>query len=303
MNYIVLDLEWNQAVTKEKVIRKPFPLHGEIIQIGAIKLDAQLQELETLKLLVKPRYYAKMNSAVKRLTGIRSRDLAQGLDFPTAVERFQNWCGSDVCFLTWGNDDTAMLMDNLKLYQLDVTWIPATYNLQRIFNEQITQQKRQWSLSGAMERLEIPQQNRAHDALNDALNTAAIVRALDLERGIREYGSDLMEKQDGSCLRSQRYGGYTSRGEALQDDRLRLVSCPVCGQIMEGNGWLPQGRNREIALFRCPDHGEFMAKLRIKRLSDGNFSAKSMLFALDSEGKARYMERFAQRQAIQAELS
>ena len=54
MNYIVLDLEWNQAVTKEKVIRKPFPLHGEIIQIGAIKLDAQLQELETLKLLVKP---------------------------------------------------------------------------------------------------------------------------------------------------------------------------------------------------------------------------------------------------------
>ena len=300
MNYIVLDLEWNQAVTKEKIIQKPFPLHGEIIQIGAIKLDEQLQELETLKLLIKPRYYARMNSAVRRLTGIHSRDLGQGMDFPDAVERFRAWCGPEACFLTWGGDDAAMLMDNLKLHKLDLSWVPATYNLQQIFNEQITQQKRQWSLAGAMELLGIPQQNRAHDALNDALHTAAIVRELDLKRGIREYGSDLLEKEGGSCLRSQRFGGYTSRGEALQDERLRLVTCPVCGQIMEGGDWLPQGRNRESALFCCPEHGEFMAKLRVKRLSEGNFSAKAMLFALDAEAKARYMERIVQHHAVQA---
>ncbi len=302
MNYIVLDLEWNQAVTKEKIIQKPFPLHGEIIQIGAIKLNEALQQLETLKLIIKPRYYAKMNSAVKRLTGIHSSDLAQGLDFPTAIQRFREWCGSESCFITWGNDDTAMLMDNLKLYNLDLTWIPATYNLQRIFNEQITQEKRQWSLAGAMELLGIPQQNRAHDALNDALNTTEIVRALDLARGIREYGANLMDKEGGSCLRSQRYGGYATRSEALDDERLRLTTCPVCGQVMEGNGWLSQGRNREIALFRCPQHGEFMAKLRVKRLSEGNFSAKAMLFVLDDEAKARYLERSAQRQDMPVQL-
>lgn len=43
-----------------------------------------------------------------------------------------------------------------------------------------------------------------------------------------------------------------------------------------------------------------MAKLRVKRLSEGNFSAKAMLFALDAEAKARYMERIVQHQAVQA---
>ena len=186
MEYIVLDLEWNQAVTREKVIRKPFPLHGEIIQIGAIKLSRQLEELDSFKLIIKPQYYTKMNHAVKKLTGIRSSDLAEGVSFPEGVERFRAWCGEEPCFLTWGSDDAAMLMDNLKLWQLDMAWIPATYNLQNIFNQQITGEKRQWSLAGAMEKLGIPQENRAHDALNDAVNTAAIVRALDMERGIAE---------------------------------------------------------------------------------------------------------------------
>lgn len=293
MQYIVLDLEWNQAVTKEKIVRKPFPLHGEIIQIGAIKLSEELQELDTFKLMIKPQYYLKMNHAVKKLTGIRTGDLADGISFPEGIERFRAWCGDDVCFLTWGSDDAAMLMDNLKLWQMDLTWMPATYNLQNIFNQQITGEKRQWSLAGAMEKLGIPQENRAHDALNDAVNTAAIVRALDMNRGMAEYAADVLDKE-GDSLRSQRYTGYPGRKEAVTDERLRLVTCPVCSQLMEGSGWLPQGRQRELAFFRCPEHGEFMVRLRFKRLRDGSYHAKSQLFTADETVKTAYLDGLAQ---------
>ena len=40
MSYIVLDLEWNQAMSSNASVFNRLPIHlsGEIIQIGAVKL-------------------------------------------------------------------------------------------------------------------------------------------------------------------------------------------------------------------------------------------------------------------------
>ena len=38
--YIILDLEWNQPLSPQRMIRDPFNLGGEIIQIGAVKVDS-----------------------------------------------------------------------------------------------------------------------------------------------------------------------------------------------------------------------------------------------------------------------
>ena len=45
MHYIVFDLEWNQPYTLEPnmIRRSGFPFIGEVIQIGAVKLDESLQ--------------------------------------------------------------------------------------------------------------------------------------------------------------------------------------------------------------------------------------------------------------------
>ena len=45
MRYIVLDMEWNQPYAPKCVDRAPFPLIGEIIQIGAVMLEEQADEL------------------------------------------------------------------------------------------------------------------------------------------------------------------------------------------------------------------------------------------------------------------
>lgn len=38
MEYIVLDMEWNQALTFSEMVKDPVFLTGEIFQIGAIKV-------------------------------------------------------------------------------------------------------------------------------------------------------------------------------------------------------------------------------------------------------------------------
>ena len=53
---IVLDLEWNQPFSMRSMITTPVRLHGEIIQIGAVKLNEQLEIVDTFKVMVK-RYF------------------------------------------------------------------------------------------------------------------------------------------------------------------------------------------------------------------------------------------------------
>ena len=55
MNYIILDLEWNQAMNSSLTVRTPVVLYGEIIQIGAVKTDENFNLVDTLKINVKPK--------------------------------------------------------------------------------------------------------------------------------------------------------------------------------------------------------------------------------------------------------
>ena len=64
MNYIVLDLEWNQPVSAKSMVRTPVSLYGEIIQIGAVKLDENYHILDTFKIMVAPKHYRKMHKKI-----------------------------------------------------------------------------------------------------------------------------------------------------------------------------------------------------------------------------------------------
>ena len=45
MKYIVLDMEWNRPERKNRLVKTPLVLHGEIIQIGAVMLNEKLEEI------------------------------------------------------------------------------------------------------------------------------------------------------------------------------------------------------------------------------------------------------------------
>ena len=197
MNLVVLDLEWNQAMSSKSEVFNHLPIHlrGEIIEIGAVKLNPDLSLGEEFTADVRPVYFRRMHYKVKKITGFDKDRLARGLSFPEAMEKLRLWCGDDVTFLTWGWDDQGIFEQNIIIHDLDWDWIAGWVNLQMIFNLQTGGDKNQKSLSAAMEHFEIPQTRVAHDALGDAYNTALVSTHLDMEEGLRLYPEPLPWKR------------------------------------------------------------------------------------------------------------
>lgn len=187
MKYIVLDFEWNQPLSRMRLITEPVKLVGEIIQIGAVKLNSDFMPEDEIEINVKPSFYTTINEYVSRLTGITEEDLENSSSFPDAIIQFLEWCGDDCCFITWGPDDMSIIRSNMKIHNINPEILPKCYNLQLIFNKQITGDNRQWALSDAMEKLNLPIDLTTHDAKNDAVFTARICSALDMKKGISEY--------------------------------------------------------------------------------------------------------------------
>lgn len=70
MQYIVADLEWNGAFSK-----KAHGYFNEIIEIGAVKLDSQLQPAGRFHAMIKPVVSRKLSDIVTDLTSITEEEL------------------------------------------------------------------------------------------------------------------------------------------------------------------------------------------------------------------------------------
>ena len=76
MQYIVFDLELNQDIPLSKNrSRSKGKYPFEIIQIGAIKLDSNLNTIDTFNSYVKPDIYTRVSPFITKLTKITTRQL------------------------------------------------------------------------------------------------------------------------------------------------------------------------------------------------------------------------------------
>ena len=93
MDYIVLDMEWNQPWPGSPSARKVLPvqIRGEIIQIGAVRLTQDRQVADEFQVLIRPKYYRTLNRRVSKLTGIKeSRLKAEGVSMEDAMAAFRS---------------------------------------------------------------------------------------------------------------------------------------------------------------------------------------------------------------------
>lgn len=191
MDYIVFDLEWNQPANDTVLVTEPVYLSGEIIEIGAVKMNAEFKIVDELRLYIKPQYYEKMHHRIASLTGINDKTLArEGLPFPEAYEKFAAWCGEDYGFMTWSDSDLPVLIDNMLLHGIDASAMPPCFDAQRMFGRELMRETRQYSLDAALEVLG-ENGDKAHDALHDARNTVKVCDHLELETYIEEYGAQV----------------------------------------------------------------------------------------------------------------
>lgn len=294
MNYVVVDLEWNQAMSsKSSVFNKlPIKLRGEIIEIGAVRLTEDMKPAEEFTVDVKPVYFKRMHYKVKKLTGFDKERLAMGLSFPDAFEQFREWCGDDVTFLTWGCDDKGIMEQNIIIHDLDWDWIAGWVNLQMIFNSQTDGDKNQKSLATAMEHFGIEQTRVAHDALGDAYNTALVCSMLDMDAGLKSYDESVRQLASRSDNRPSDssndaiehlvFSPYISKSEAFADTGLTDIVCPVCGKSTQAQHWINQGDQRYMNLYSCPDCGQYLVRLKFKKHEDSSWSANRLIYKADS---------------------
>ena len=301
MDYIVLDMEWNQPWPGSPSARKVLPvqIRGEIIQIGAVRVTEDQTVADEFQVMVRPKYYRSLNRRVSKLTGIKeSRLKAEGIPFPEAMEQFQAWCGTDPVFLTWGFDDIAILRENLQLFELGTDWIGRWYNAQMMFNAQTDGSTAQKALKTAMEIFGIEATRPAHDALGDAYHTALICARLDLKRGSEEYEEALKNHENGfhgaelpGCLSRKVFYDYADKKAALGAMSGGENKCPVCGRQMLGSRWFAQPGHRYMDLATCPDHGKFLIRVRLSEQEDGKVRVSRLTYEATSEAAEAYARR------------
>lgn len=178
MNYVILDLEWNNTYG-----RKTKSFINEIIEIGAVMLDDDLQEVSRYSSLIRSQIGKKLRGSVKQLTHITNEDLDSGIPFTKALSQLRRWIGNrDNVVITWGDGDIRVLIENCR-YLNGIEIVPFLSNyadiqayFHSIFN---SPPSRQVGLSAAAQLLGIDETEFAlHRALDDSLLTAEVFRKI-----------------------------------------------------------------------------------------------------------------------------
>ena len=295
MNYIILDMEWNQPINNAKMIRTPVLLHAEIIQIGAFKVNESFELIDKIKINVRPKYYKKMNPHVEKITGITGVQLTTGETFPQAFRRLRQWCGEEFRFITWGFDDVGVLADNLTLHGLDPSFGSNYINLQLIYNKQTNAEHLQCALSTAAETLEIPLDVQVHDALNDAYLTYEICKKLDMTLGIAEYAE--YSAKIPTPLFKDAVDKIGDIKRMLTNRRVTEIKCPGCGKKLKFRQWLFSNAKNCKTVADCSECGEkYMVKLKASMITEHDYTVVRTVYAATDEDAVAFEEKLKKRE-------
>ena len=175
MKHVVVDLEMNPVDREYKDIRKK--LSGEIIEIGAVRLDENYQQEDKFRCYVLPEYGA-IRKHITELTGITQEMVAGSAHFGEAFKSFVEWIGEgETKIYSWSMSDIRQLRKecHLKLAEFDTAWLDGRWvDLQKAFDDRIGLHN-SLALKHALGAMNKDFEGTAHTALDDAINTSAIL--------------------------------------------------------------------------------------------------------------------------------
>lgn len=295
MNYIVLDLEWNQPYHCERLDYKNGRcLKAEIIQIGAVKLDCDKKISDTFCINIRPAKIKVINKNVRELTGIDEKMLENAVDIYKAVETFKSWCGKDYVFITWGYDDIGVLGTNLKYFDIDTSFLPNFYNLQMIYCAQTDNENRQYSLASAAEHFGITLDKPLHNALTDAYYTALICAHLDIQKGIDTYHAmvfnDKSIPEHMKRIKYKRnYEPVNSYEKIIEETKIKAPVCSDCGEKLTNLITAENGFYNFLAIGKCARHGEFAQMVKINRIDAEKYCATEIYYTVDEFNREYFL--------------
>ena len=231
MNYIIFDLEWNNAYSYAK---KGFM--NEIIEIGAVKLNERLEIVDTFKQLILPKITKKLSGRCKTLTNITNEELKQnGIPFADAIKDFSRWSrGDGNVFMSWSNSDLYVLTNNYQTFlgNLNIDFITKYCDAQKYCMSFIERENNnQISLADCGETFGIEiDVDKLHRALTDCYLTAECLKKVFDKDKLQNYIHDC----DSSFFERLIYKPYLIVKPVTQlfDVYKQDLLCPVCKSKM-----------------------------------------------------------------------
>ena len=181
MQHIFLDFEMNPIPRENREARAI--VLGEIIQIGAVKLNEDYQLTDRFSLNVRPEYSPIMPH-ITELTGIQQSDVDGAPLLRDAIGQFTAWIleGSEqgdgkVRIYAWSNSDWRQFSGECKLKNIP---IPKCYNrwmdFQRVYTRLMGLSRRNpLSLTNALGASSGSFTGSQHSAMVDAENSASLL--------------------------------------------------------------------------------------------------------------------------------
>ena len=294
MEYIVLDLEWNQSPRGKAGERRGMPF--EIIEIGAVKLDESMAVLSQFDEVIKPAVYRQLHHKTKEILHLEMEELAKARSFKAVAEDFFRWCGDDYMMCTWGSMDLTELQRNLNFFRVKNSMKKPLlyYDVQKLFSILYEDGKSRRSLRDAVEYLEIEEDIPFHRAIDDTLYTVKILQKMDWE-AVKQYVSvDYFrppeKKEEELRLIFASYAKDVSRifagkEELLSDREILSSRCYVCGRSLRKKiRWFSGNGKNYLCLALCPEHGYMKGKLRLKKAERGGIFAVKTRKLVSEEG-------------------
>lgn len=280
MNYIVLDLEWNQSSTgkEETVATMPF----EIVEVGAVKLNEDRRMISEFSKLVKPQVYTTMHHITGKLIHLQMQQLESGELFPDVYKAFSDWYGLEPFFCTWGPLDLIELQRNIRYYNLpSLSSGPFAFlDVQKLFSIAYEDAKTRRSLEYAIDFLNIEKDIPFHRAFSDAYYTAKILERLPLEV-LGRYSYDTfhlpLSREKEIHVVFDDYAKYISRGfnekhNILADKEVMSTRCYLCGKATHRKvKWFSPNNKHYYSVSQCDEHGLMKSKVRIRKGESGQY--------------------------------
>lgn len=293
MNYIVFDLEWNQSPDGKKKSNTHLPF--EIIEIGAVKMNEELETVESFHRLIKPQVYRWIHDSIHEVIHVNYKDLAKGVPFARAVEEFLEWCGSESIFFTWGNQDVGELQRNMKFYEL-LHLLPGPvryYDVQKLFAIFFDENGQRRSLESAAGSLGIERTVSFHRAMADAWYTAEILKRMDPEKFLPYFSMDVYQnprsRKEEIHISYPHYDRFISkefsdREKVMKDREVSSTRCPLCGVPARRKvRWFINNSRVYYSLSLCAEHGYVEGKVRIRRTEEDRYFAVKTLRNVNEE--------------------
>ena len=296
MNYIVLDLEWNQSSDGKEEESKLLPF--EIVEIGAIRLNSERQMVSEFSELIKPQVYHEMHHITRKLIHLQMDQLEHGRPFAEGAEQFFDWCGEAPVFCTWGAMDLTELQRNLSYYGMQ-TLADGPFpflDVQKLFSIGFEDRKSRRSLEYAIDYLKIEKDIPFHRAFSDAYYTAKVLALLDQEV-LRNYSYDVFhipkDKQSEIHVQFDTYAKYISRGfadkaQAMEDRTVSSTKCYLCRRSLRRKiRWFTPNGKHYYCVSYCDRHGYMKSKVRMRKSEDKMvYVVKTEKFITEAEVEA-----------------